>query len=230
MTLRAACFDFQDTLAYFVDGHYALYVQAARECGVAVTREAVSQPLDDAWAAYRTPLGIDHSAASADERSFNALRATVHRHRLEAAGVGAARSEAIARRLLELEAQPQHYRLFDDALPALERLRAAGLRALVVSNHIWRLPEVADALGLGRALDGVLTSARVGVRKPHPRIYQQALRLAGCEPGEALFVGDSRPHDVEGPRAAGMSALLLERGEGERPAGVIRSLAELPLA
>lgn len=226
--VRAVCFDFQETLAYYAHGAYANYVRAAAEHGVAVPLEAfVGQPLEDAWAPYRTADGIDHSAASVDERSYSPVRASVHLHRLRSAGVEGAAGEAIARRIMELEAQPEQYRLFDDTLPALERLRAAGVRALVVSNHIWRLPELMAALGLGGYLAGVLTSARVGVRKPHPRIYAAALAQARCEPADVLFVGDDLRNDVTGPRAAGMRAVLLARDAATSLPDAIQSLAKL---
>ena len=79
-------------------------------------------------------------------------------------------------------------------------------------------------------MEGVLTSARVGYRKPHPEMYAGALRLAACEPGDVLFVGDNLEHDVEGPRAAGMRAVLLDRGGADGRADIIGSLLELPLS
>lgn len=227
--LRAVCLDFQDTLASFEHGHYALYVQAAREHGVELTVEAFDAPLDDAWAQWRTPLGIDHSAASRDRQSFRAARLEVHRYRFRAAGVDGDVVDPIVERLAELETEPERYRLFDDALPALDRLAQTGVAALIVSNHFWELPEIVHALGLGAKLEGVLTSARVGYRKPHPAIYAAALRLAGCDPSEVLFVGDSPESDVDGPRAAGMRAVLLDRAGTPGRADVIRSLMEIPL-
>jgi putative hydrolase of the HAD superfamily len=227
--LRAVCLDFQDTLACFEHSHDALYVQAAREHGVELTVDALAAPLDDAWAKWRTPLGIDHSAASKDRQSFRAVRLEVHRYRFRAAGVDGDVVDPIVERLEELESQPEHYRLFDDVLPALDRLARAGVAALVVSNHLWELPEIVRALGLGAKLEGVLTSARVGYRKPHPAIYAAALRLAGCDPSEVLFVGDNPESDVDGPRAAGMCAVLLDRAGTHEGADVIRSLMEITL-
>lgn len=227
--LRAVCLDFQDTLACFERGHDALYVQAAREHGVEFTVDAFAAPLDDAWAQWRTPLGIDHSSASKDRQSFRAVRLEVHRYRFRAAGVDGDVVDPIVERLAELESQPEHYRLFDDVLPTLDRLAQAGVAALVVSNHLWELPEIVRALGLGAKLEGVLTSARVGYRKPHPAIYAAALRLAGCDPSEMLFVGDNPGADVDGPRAAGMRAVLLDRAGTREGADVIRSLTEIPL-
>ncbi len=232
LPLRAVFFDFQDTLAYYPHGNYASYVQAAEEHGVTLTQEQLRRrSLDDAWSEWQTPLGPDHSAHSISEQSWRAVHAGVHAHRIEAMGIEAALATAIADRVVDLQADPAGYALFDDSAPALERLANAGIASLIVSNHIWRLPEIVVALGIGSRLAGVLTSARVGYRKPHPRIYAAALRLAACEPSQVIFAGDSVGHDIEGPRAAGMRALLLDRElpPGERGDGVVRSLLDLPL-
>ena len=229
MTIHTVCFDFQDTLAHFDGTHLGLYVQAAAEHDVEVTIEALSEHIDDAWEHWRTPQGVDHAAASRDERTYGALRLAVHQNRFRAVGVDGRAAEAIAKRVLELESDPGRYRLYDDTVPALERLAAAGAEAIVVSNHVWRLPEIVEALGIGSRLRTVLTSARVGYRKPHPAIYAEALRCAGCDPAEVLFVGDNAQADVAGPRAAGMRAVLLDREGAHAEGDAIRSLLEVPL-
>jgi putative hydrolase of the HAD superfamily len=227
-------FDFHDTLGRYEPHHLVLYEQAAAEHGVTLDRTTFDGTerqswIDDAWAEWRTPLGVDHSAASTDAASYGELRVALHRRRFEAAGVERAAVEHIARRLAELESDPRHFVLFDDTRPALAALRERGSRSFIVSNHIWELPAVASGLGLDGLVEEVLTSARVGYRKPHPAIYATALRAAGVAASEALFVGDSWSHDVEGPRAAGMEALLIDReGASGRP-GAIASLLELPL-
>jgi FMN phosphatase YigB (HAD superfamily) len=78
-------------------------------------------------------------------------------------------------------------------------------------------------------VDGTASSAVVGAAKPAPAVFQDALRLAGVGPDEAVHVGDSLEGDVDGARAAGLRAILLQR-HGEPPEGVetITSLAELP--
>ncbi|MDP6606162.1 MAG: HAD family hydrolase [Dehalococcoidia bacterium] len=230
MTVRAVCFDFQDTLAYYPDGNYAVYVRAASERGVSLTQEQLrTQSLDDAWARWRTPLGVDHAKHSHSEAAWRTVHQGVHASRLVTMGVESELAATIAGRIVDLQAEPGEYALFDDTVPALERLGRAAIESIIVSNHIWRLPEVVAGLGIGSRLEGVLTSARVGYRKPHPQIYAAALRLARCEPSEVLFVGDNPEHDVDGPAAAGMRTLLLDRagaGEGEHS---VRSLLEIPL-
>jgi len=119
---------------------------------------------------------------------------------------------------------------FDDAVPALEALRARGIRVAVVSNWDSRLRRILGEHGLGPRLDAVVISAEVGWRKPHPAIFRRTLELLGTAPGEVLHVGDSVGDDVEGARAAGIRPVLLDRTGLKRVEGaaVIRGLGELP--
>jgi putative hydrolase of the HAD superfamily len=112
----------------------------------------------------------------------------------------------------------------------LRRARALGMRLVVVSNWDVSLHDVLAQLGLDALLDGVLTSAELGVAKPDPAIFERALALAGVEAAEALHVGDDVDADVAGARAAGIAALLVAREGAVPPPGVeaIRSLRELP--
>jgi len=118
------------------------------------------------------------------------------------------------------------FRAFDDARPALDALRGAGMRLVCVSNWDVSLPEVLAKCGLDDAIDGVVTSAGSGVRKPDPAIFSAALELAGCGAGEAVHVGDTVAEDVAGAGAAGIRALHLDRAG----AGDISSLAEVAAA
>jgi putative hydrolase of the HAD superfamily len=113
---------------------------------------------------------------------------------------------------------------YPDAAPALRELRERGLRLVAVSNWDCSLPAVLERCGLGELLDGAVSSAVAGARKPDPAIFEPALALAGCEPDEALHVGDTPEEDVVGARAAGIRPLLLGRG-GNR--GEISSLSEI---
>jgi putative hydrolase of the HAD superfamily len=106
------------------------------------------------------------------------------------------------------------FRAYDDAAPALAELRDLGLRLVCVSNWDVSLPEVLARCGLEGALDGVVTSAEVGSRKPDPAVFTPALQLAGCSAADAVYVGDTPAEDVEGARAAGIRALLIDRSGG----------------
>jgi putative hydrolase of the HAD superfamily len=106
------------------------------------------------------------------------------------------------------------FRPYPDAGPALAELRSLGLRLACVSNWDCSLGEVLERCGLGDSLDAVVTSAEARARKPDRAIFERGLELAGCGAGEAVYVGDTPAEDLDGARAAGIRALLIDRGGG----------------
>ena len=115
--------------------------------------------------------------------------------------------------------------VFDDTVPALERLRAHGWRHVVLSNHVPELPQLVDRLGLGELFDAVLTSAATGYEKPHPEMFALALRAAGAH-AHTWMVGDNYDADVVGAESAGIPAVLVRRDD-ERAARRAETLDEL---
>lgn len=119
------------------------------------------------------------------------------------------------------------FRAYPDAVPALLSLRSHGLRLVVASNWDVSLPGVLEGAGLAGLLDGVVTSAGVGARKPDAPIFRRALALAGAEPAAAVHVGDGLVEDVGGARAAGIEPILIARGIAGPPAPGVRTIATL---
>jgi len=115
-----------------------------------------------------------------------------------------------------------------EAERVLERLRALGLTAGVISNSNGSVRGILEELGLARHLDFILDSAVVGVEKPDPRIFRMALDAAQVGPAEAVYIGDFYSVDVLGARGAGLRAILLDPGNAWGPLDcpVARSLGE----
>ena len=103
--------------------------------------------------------------------------------------------------------------LHDDAVPALEGLRALrpAPRIGLVSNASSSATAVFAALGLRPFFDGVVFSCDVGVVKPHPRIYRAACDAIAVAPADCLFVGDGNALELDGAQDAGMTAVLIRR-------------------
>jgi putative hydrolase of the HAD superfamily len=124
------------------------------------------------------------------------------------------------------------FRPYPEVPDVLAALRARGVRLVVLSNWDVSLHEQLAATGLGPLLDGAVSSAEVGVGKPHRDIYVRALEVAGVEAREALMVGDSPDTDIAGALALDIGAVLVDRwGVAQAPPGArrIASLAELPV-
>jgi putative hydrolase of the HAD superfamily len=105
----------------------------------------------------------------------------------------------------------ENFELFEDVLPVLEELRRSDLRIAVVSNGIRDL----NAFVAHHALDvdAIVDSRSHGRVKPHPTIFQAALGALGVTPRDTVMVGDSLEEDIEGARALGMRAILIDREE-----------------
>jgi HAD superfamily hydrolase (TIGR01549 family) len=105
----------------------------------------------------------------------------------------------------------ENFELFEDALPVLEELRAADLRIGLVSNGIRDLNEFVVHHRLD--VDTAIGSRAHGRVKPHPTIFQAALERLGAAPAETVMVGDSIEEDIQGARALGMRAILIDRDD-----------------
>lgn len=119
-------------------------------------------------------------------------------------------------------------RLFAEVPQMLEQSREAGLRLAVCSNLAAEYgPAV---LGLLPDLDAYVLSYEVGLAKPDPAIFQRVCDALGCEPGEVVFVGDSKRCDVDGPRAFSMQAHHLDRKRGQTLLDVMDDVQDLAIA
>jgi HAD superfamily hydrolase (TIGR01549 family) len=103
----------------------------------------------------------------------------------------------------------ENFELFEDALPVLEEVRAASLRIGLVSNGIRDLTEFVAHHRLD--VDAIVDSRTHGRVKPHPTIFQAALTVLGVDASDTVMVGDSLEEDIEGARALGMRAILVDR-------------------
>ena len=103
----------------------------------------------------------------------------------------------------------ENFELYEDTLPVLAALREHGLRIGLVSNTGRDLKAFIEHHSLD--VDAAVSSGAHGKTKPHPAIFRSALEQLGASPEETAMVGDSPEDDVEGARALGMRAFLVDR-------------------
>ena len=123
----------------------------------------------------------------------------------------------------------ENFELYEDTIPVLEELRAAGLKLGLVSNSARDVRAFAKHHAL--EIDAGISSFHHGRTKPHESIFRAVLELLEVEPSEAAMVGDTVEDDVEGALALGMRAVLVDR-LGLRPSFEprIEDLYALPAA
>lgn len=180
--------------------------------------------LEPPWVGLRAALGD----GVPEDRLITAVRAEMayykaHSHEgrdpASLADLRARCAELLSRELgtevgVETLVESIRFAPFPDAPPALSELRSRGLKLVCVSNWDCSLGAVLERCGLAGDLDGAVSSAEAGARKPDPAIFGPALRLAGCAPEQALHVGDTPEEDVAAARAAGIRVLLIDRDGG----------------
>lgn len=94
--------------------------------------------------------------------------------------------------------------------PALEQVRAAGIRLGVVSNSEGGLARLLERVGLHAAFDVVVDSGVEGCSKPDPEIFWRACRRLGVAPARCVYAGDLPEVDVVGARRAGIAPVLID--------------------
>jgi len=131
--------------------------------------------------------------------------------------VGVEPDPALLGRLLAMERafSETGVELYEDSLPVVRELRARGIKTALISNCSHSTRPIVDRLGITEEFDEILLSFEVGMHKPDPGIYREALgRLGGVAPEGAVFVDDQPPY-CDGAAALGIETFLIDRsGDG----------------
>ena len=126
-------------------------------------------------------------------------------------GVPAALAEPMIAALRDHHQATNLWRVVEpDTVAVLTTLRERGYTLGVVSNADGRVADDLERAGLRGLFVTVIDSHVVGVEKPDPRIFALALAEVGAAPASALYVGDVFGIDVQGARAAGLDAILID--------------------
>ena len=228
MTIRAVVYDFHRTLALPPGGTLwrRALLEALGEHAAGADGDEIGRVLNSSFPWESPEERREHATQAGAHEYFTGLLASA----AAAGGVPAEVARAAAVEAYATIVEPASHVPYPETRDVLTAVDELGLRQLVLSNHVWELPEICRAHGWLPPLTEILTSARLGVEKPHPESYAAAIAAAGCAPGEILFVGDTYEADVAGPERAGMQALLVRRPHPEARAyaddltGVLRLL------
>ena len=161
---------------------------------------------------------------------------------IEVMGGTGSRIDDCSREIYREWAACQHFELYDDVPEVMKQLAESGLRIGLISNTHRCLASFQSHFDLQGLVNATISSSDHGLMKPHPSIFNAALALLGVAAADAVMVGDSLKHDVEGALNVGMRAILLNRGDAAAPQvaaprpgsgqaveiTVIHSLRELP--
>ena len=152
------------------------------------------------------------------------------------AGLGggpAAAVEQTAQAIIVAWSRAENFGLYEDVLPCLDALKAAGIRMALLSNALGHgVEEIVAHFALDDYMAAAVSSLDTGAVKPAPRMFSTLFGLLGISAADAVMVGDSLEDDVNGAIACGCPAVLLDRSGRRRDLAVprLQSLAELPAA
>lgn len=133
------------------------------------------------------------------------------------------------RQRLEVLMGAIRFRLYEDALPALEWCLSQGLTTGVVSNWDCSLPDTLEPL-CPHDFACLVVSACEGVEKADSELFFLAAHCFKLPPSGIVHIGDEPDNDLYGAEQAGLRAIFLDR-EGTQEqiaANRIMSLKEFP--
>jgi len=99
----------------------------------------------------------------------------------------------------------------------------------VISNADGKIGDVLTRCGIADCFAAITDSGLVGYEKPHPAIFEAALRDMDATAEQSLYVGDMYSVDYLGAIRAGMRAVLFDVAGAYRESGLprVESLEEL---
>ncbi|WP_096087171.1 HAD family hydrolase [Agaribacterium haliotis] len=124
------------------------------------------------------------------------------------------RIEPLRQRLLEhyMAKLNQHTTPFAGIEQLIDSLQSRGLAWGIVTNKPWPLTEpLVKQFRFASEPSCVLAPEHVQQRKPHPESLYLACKQTGCEPFEAIYIGDHL-RDIECGRNAGMKTIAVNYG------------------
>lgn len=209
-----------------------MYAEVVAGVGLELTPAALERSIREVAAelAASIPRGTDRfSHFAGGESEF--WRRFARRSISLAAGrdIGAELAERTLEPLREAFLRPGAWQVYDDVVPVLTALREQGCRLAIVSNWDSRLPRLLEMLGLATYFAVIGVSHLERVEKPDPLFFTRVLDRLGGSPEQALHVGNEPELDLDGARAAGIAALLVDRQRLLDPGyGAAADLRELP--
>jgi putative hydrolase of the HAD superfamily len=227
--IKAVFFDLYQTLVHYQPSQEELEAKALQNLGITVTAEALRRPILTANEfIYQQIAGRPLSRRSREE--VMALYSEYQQIVIKEAGIKA--DQKIVMALLGMMQQAKmDLVLFDDVPAVLDDLKKRDLKLGLISNVERDMTATLTKLGLASKLDVVVTSQDAGFTKPQPEIFQYALKRAGVQPAEAVYVGDQYQVDIGGAKNAGMQGILLDRDDYYQEkidCPRLRGLRELP--
>lgn len=211
MPFKAIFFDAAGTLFTTNRPVGEIYASFARQYGLEVSTAELTQRFRTCFSSSPPLAFPDASPDAIAELEYNWWKNLVRRI-FEPYG-GFPRFDDYFAALFAHFSKPRTWALYPETAETLAALKGTGLTLAVITNFDSRVLGILEGLGISCCFDSILLSSRVGYAKPAREIFLRALDVYNLRPEDALHIGDSPSHDVAGASAAGLKAVLVDRGE-----------------
>ena len=182
--MRAAIFDIDGTLLDSVDLHARAWVEAFAHFGVE-TEEAKVRSQIGKGGDELMPVFLPKERIAREGKTIEAYR-----------------SDLFKRKFLSA------VRPFPAVRPLFDRIRAAGLTiALASSGKRDEVEHYTEILKIGDLVDVSTSSDDADRSKPHPDIFEAALKKLGSGSGDTIHVIGDTPYDAEAAAKAGLPTI-----------------------
>ena len=208
--IKAIFYDLDGTLRFNDPPWRDIFADEAARLGIPVSAEDRLRAAR--WEHYYFAGSNEVLMDDADFPDSKAFWLNFNRRQLAALGAAPDLIEKLGPRLHEY--MNEHHQSVDMLMPgvqqALSVLKNAGLILGVISNRDNPYQEYLLQIGLAEHFDFSLAAGEVKSWKPDKVIFEHALRMAGVQAEETIYVGDNYFADVVGARNAGMKPILID--------------------
>lgn len=209
--IKGVFLDLGGTLIYPPSGSWTFSELAYRY----FPKETLAQPrAQEAMKKAQAELEADHFLHTLEEEyvRFYQYYASLA-EALPELGLSAAALEAVTKD--KLYNKKDNYRLFEDTVATLEALQ--GKYKLGIISDTWpSIVPLLEYIDILKYFDCITYSYEVGVLKPHPQMYKDALAKMGLPAEETVFV-DDRAYNLEAARDQGIQPVLIRAMPGIEP-------------
>ncbi|WXL25562.1 HAD-IA family hydrolase [Ectopseudomonas mendocina] len=224
MSIQLITFDLDDTLWDVAPAIEAAEI-VLRDWLATYAPRLGALPFEDYWKIRSALLAEDPGL----KHRISELRRRALAHALHSAGYAASQAQTLAEEAFEtfLEAR-NRVELYSDARPTLHSL-AQDFQLGVITNGNADVHRI----GIADYFQFALNAEELGIGKPDPIPFQEALKRAGSSAELAVHIGDHPTDDIAGAQGAGLRAIWFnpqgKTWEADyQPDAEIRSLSQLP--
>ena len=208
-SIKGIIFDLGNTLMYMGHDWEAVLAQGARDMAEFLVQQGFkvdpSRFADD-FVSLRRSLrvkAIEEQVEDTADYALTTLLAQLGHENL---------SESLLREAVDASFafEESHWQPYPEAEAILRELSERGHRLALISNATDDplIQRLVDKGGFRKWLDASLSSAGVGLRKPHPGIFHKVLDQWGFSPEQVVMIGDTLRFDILGAHNAGLKGVL----------------------